>query len=78
MEDGQADAIVQQWLHRPRFAPIGYEKVPASSTNQPRHHFDRAQTIAISLDRGPAGRTAAHPREPAPVGQERIAIQAQA
>src|SRR3546814_14004365 len=54
------------------------EKVAASRGGQIPHHFARAETIAVGLDRCAARRAAALRGETAPVGDEGFGRQAKA
>ena len=78
MQDRQADALLQQRLQCRRLAPVGHEEVAASRLRQPAQHLVRAQAVAVRLDRRATGGGAALARQPAPVGNERVAVQAQA
>ncbi len=82
---GLADAVE----HRQRYPPgqrhqrrgLGPgrdEEETASGVGEMVHDRTRAKAIAIGLDRRAAGRRAARPSQPAPVGNERLPVEAKA
>ncbi len=77
VQDGEVHTVHLRF-ERCRFAPVGHEEIAAARAFQSLHDAGRTQAIAIGLDRGATGRGAALPRQPAPVGKQRIAIEAQA
>ena len=68
----------RQRHQRRGLGPSGDEKVAATRRGQMPHHFARAETIAIGLQRRTARRRAALGGQPAPVGNKRFGRKAQA
>ncbi len=57
--------------------PGRHEEIPASRPGQSFDHRPRTQAIAVGLYRRAASRAATLPRQPAPVSDERIAVEAE-
>ena len=63
---------------RLRLGPGGDEEVAAAGRCEPLDDLARAEPIAVGLDRRAAGGAAALLRQPAPVGDQRLAVEHQA